>query len=106
MLTLLDVDRGDPDGKSITTHRLAFADVPNGNLVADWAVLAERQLADCFSRCAKRHGNGGMRGGRFEYRRDVVIGLKQNGSDCTHSHVEVASSASANALVPASTTPE
>jgi hypothetical protein len=76
MITLLDVDRGDPDGKSITMDGLALADVPNGNLVAERDLLAERQVADCFSRCAERHGNGGMRGGRFEYGRDVVIALQ------------------------------
>jgi hypothetical protein len=76
MLTLLDVHRRDPDWKSITMDRFALSDVPNGNLVAEWDLLAERHLADCFSRCAERHGNGSMRGGCFEYRRDVVIGLQ------------------------------
>src|SRR5262249_1469214 len=102
MLARLDIGRGYPNWKPITVNRLAVADISNGNLVAERNLLPDRELAQCFSGCAKRHGDDAIPGDRFKYGCDVVIGLQQDRPSSTYSHVDVASSARANAFVPAS----
>src|SRR5262245_54162693 len=106
MRSLHDIGRGDADRKPISVNKLGVRAIMHGHLMAKWDLLPREEFHHDFTRCAVHYSDSAASDSRIEHRCDIIIRIQQNGPNRTHSHVEVASPASANAFVPASTTPE